>query len=86
MTPYQTTGWRRPTHRACFIEEYLDKNWEKQAKFHEICAIWESEKWNLSINIPKWMLLTGKIIVLPIKEKVNEWLDNHAFPEDENPF
>lgn len=77
----QTAPTRRPSHRACFIEEYTSRDWEKKAKFHEICAIRESDKWNLVITIPAGMTLSGKIIVMPMVEKTNEWLDNHAFPE-----
>lgn len=58
----------KPTHKACLVEEYKDKDWAMKTKFTEISAIRESDKGNMVVNIPKWMMLFGKLIIMPIKD------------------
>ena len=61
-----------------------------QTRFHEICAIWQNDNGNMFINIPKGMLVTGKIIVTKVKDKepnVNTGEDlNAGDPADDLPF
>lgn len=76
----------KPTHKACLIEEYKDKNWEIKPKFTEICAIRESDKGNMVVNIPKWMMLFGKLIIMPVKDSNNTQQEELEDIDESLPF
>jgi hypothetical protein len=54
------------------IETWYDANSQEKSRFIEICPIWISDKWNMMINIPNGMTISGKMIVMPVKEKEPE--------------
>lgn len=85
-------AWKKPTHTASMMYEEKDQNGEMQTRFHEICPIWQNDNGNMFINIPKWMLISGKVIITKNKERSNNtWSDESApwvpdIPTDDLPF
>ena len=87
-----------PSHTASLISEYKTKDWTVRSKFTEICSIYETEKWALMFRIPKWMLLTGDVCIMPISEERKEVIkaaieakaarqaERNASSEDDLPF
>ena len=83
-------AWRKPTHSASMMYDEKDQNGEMKTRFHEICPIWENDNGSMFINIPKGMLISGKIIISRKKESTNNGSDEAAWvpdiPVDDLPF
>ena len=63
---------KKPTHKASLMYDAMDKEWNHIKKFHEICAIWETEKGSMFIEIPEWMSLSWTIVISKTKEEQDE--------------
>ena len=59
---------RKPTHKAVLMWTEKDAKWQPIEKYHEICAMWLTDKGNLIMNIPKGMNITGKVLIKPVVE------------------
>lgn len=73
----------KPTHKASLMREEKDKDGKLVTKFHEICAIWENDKGNMFINIPKGMSLQGKMIITPVKDNLTQPPQETIYTDDE---
>ncbi len=57
---------KRPSHRLVLVSErsfFRNNKPETKTTYSEICALWPTEKGNLSGEIPAGMALTGRIII-----------------------
>jgi len=74
---------KKPTHEALLVYDEKDKDGTVVTRFHQVCAMRLSENGNLMMNIPKGMLLSGKVLIKEVKDKPREKSEAEQSMEEE---
>lgn len=76
----------KPTHKLVLRENYKTNDGENKVKWHQVMALWETEKWWLVINLPKGMTLSWTLYIFKNEEQEqsNGWAN--AIEDDWLPF
>lgn len=77
-----------PTHYATLVSNYKKQDWSEWTTYTELCACYETEKWVIPVKIPKWIIITWTILVLPITDQrrklIEEAIERKAKENEEN--
>ena len=80
-------AWSKPTHALLLVTD-TGKTWENRkpiSNFTQVAVGRENDSGNLFFDIPRGMLIWGKLLVKPITEK-KEKLSENWDSDDDLPF